>query len=59
MKGGFYGEAPRLDRLDGGGNLAYAVDFRSIYATVLGKWWEVDAQAALRGTFAPVEFLKV
>jgi uncharacterized protein (DUF1501 family) len=58
VKGGFYGEAPRLEQLDGGGNLSHAVDFRSIYATVLGKWWEVDAQAALRGTFAPVEFLK-
>jgi uncharacterized protein (DUF1501 family) len=42
VRGGFHGAAPRLDRLDGGGNLAHAVEFRSLYATVLRRWWGVD-----------------
>jgi uncharacterized protein (DUF1501 family) len=58
VRGGFHGEAPRLQQLDGGGNLAYAVDFRGVYATVLGQWWNVDPQPVLRGRFAPVAFLK-
>jgi uncharacterized protein (DUF1501 family) len=42
VRGGFHGAAPRLDRLDGGGNLAHAVEFRSLYATVLRRWWDID-----------------
>ena len=57
VKGGFHGEAPQLQQLDGSGNLAYAVDFRSVYATVLGQWWGIDPQAILRGRFAPMAFL--
>jgi uncharacterized protein (DUF1501 family) len=58
VKGGFLGEAPKLDRLDGSGNAAFAVDFRSVYATVLGQWWNVDPQSVLRGRFAPLDFLE-
>jgi len=32
-EGGLYGAPPALDRLDGNGNLPFAVDFRSYYAT--------------------------
>jgi uncharacterized protein (DUF1501 family) len=53
-----YGAAPDLGRLSGDGNPAYALDFRSAYATVLDQWWGVDSQAALAGRFAPVPFLK-
>ena len=58
VKGGLYGQAPALDRLDGNGNLSFAVDFRDIYATVLERWWGVNADAMLRGRFSPVDFLK-
>jgi uncharacterized protein (DUF1501 family) len=57
VRGGLYGEGPRLDRLDGGGNLPYAVDFRSYYATFLEGWWGVDAHDALRGRFPKVDVL--
>ncbi len=40
------------------GNPAYALDFRSVYATVLDRWWGVDSRAALGGRFDPVPFLK-
>jgi uncharacterized protein (DUF1501 family) len=47
-----------LSRLDGGGNLPFAVDFRDIYATVLERWWSTDAAAALKGRFAPLDIIR-
>ncbi len=58
VKGGLYGARPAFDRLDGNGNLPFAVDFRSIYATVLERWWGVSAVAALRGRFTTLDVLK-
>jgi len=56
VRGGLYGEAPRLAGLEGG-NLHHSVDFRSLYATVLERWWELDATRTLGGRFAPLELL--
>ena len=41
---GLYGEQPSLDPLylDPIGDMAHNVDFRSVYATVLSNWLEVD-----------------
>jgi len=58
VKGGLYGEAPRLDRLEGG-NLVHAVDFRSVYATVLERWWGVPAAGPLGGRFPSLDVLRV
>jgi uncharacterized protein (DUF1501 family) len=58
VKGGLFGPVPALDRLDGNGNLPFAVDFRDIYATVLERWWGVNAHVALRGRFAALDFVK-
>jgi uncharacterized protein (DUF1501 family) len=58
IKGGLYGQRPALDRLDGNGNLPFAVDFRDIYATVLERWWGVNSTTALRGRFASMDLLK-
>jgi uncharacterized protein (DUF1501 family) len=57
VKGGLYGGAPQLDRLDGNGNLAHAVDFRSYYATFLERWWGIDARAVLGDRFGTLEFV--
>jgi uncharacterized protein (DUF1501 family) len=57
VKGGFYGEAPRLDRLEGG-NLVHAVDFRSMYATILERWWGVPAAGPLGGRFGTVDLVR-
>jgi uncharacterized protein (DUF1501 family) len=59
VAGGLYGAAPDLARLSGDGNPSYALDFRSVYATVLEQWWGVDSQPALGGRFSPVPFLRV
>ena len=56
VRGGLYGAAPRLDRLDGG-NLPFEVDFRSYYATFLDKWWGMDSAAILQGRFDKLDLL--
>jgi len=58
VRGGLYGPAPALSRLDGNGNLPFAVDFRDLYATVLEGWWGVDSARALNGRFAPMGLLR-
>ena len=57
VKGGLHGAAPALDRLDGEGNLAHAVDFRGYYATFLERWWGVDSKAILGGRFETLPIL--
>jgi uncharacterized protein (DUF1501 family) len=58
VRGGLYGEAPDLVNLDGNGNLRYAVDFRSLYATVIDRWWQGDAANVLGGKFGQLDLLK-
>jgi uncharacterized protein (DUF1501 family) len=58
VAGGLYGEQPRLDRLSGDGNPGYAIDFRSVYATVLERWWNVPSTQLLGGKFATVPILR-
>ena len=58
VRGGLYGAAPRLARVDGNGNLPVGVDFRRLYATVLGPWWGLDARAVLQHRFDPLPLLR-
>lgn len=58
VRGGLYGLPPALTRLDGNGNLSYGVDFRDLYATVLGGWWGVSPDQALGARFQPVGFVR-
>jgi uncharacterized protein (DUF1501 family) len=59
VRGGLYGTPPTLARLDGNGNLPLGVDFRQLYATVLGPWWGLDASAILQQRFEPLPLLRV
>ncbi len=58
VKGGLYGEAPRLDALDRGGNPKYAVDFRSVYQEVLESHLAVDPREVLDQTFDKISFVR-
>ena len=58
VAGGLYGEQPALERLSGDGNTGYAIDFRSVYATALERWWGVPSAGPLGGKFAPVPILR-
>jgi len=57
VKGGLHGALPALDRLDGNGNLPFAVDFRSYYATFLERWWGIDSAAILGSRFKALDFI--
>lgn len=57
VRGGLYGARPALDRLDGNGNLPFAVDFRSLYATAIEGWWGLPAAPVLGGRFKPLPLL--
>lgn len=59
VAGGLYGEPPALGRLDGNGNLPVPVDFRQLYATVLGPWWGLDPAHVLQQRFEPLPLLRV
>ncbi|MFP3564198.1 DUF1501 domain-containing protein [Paraburkholderia sp. SIMBA_030] len=59
VRGGLYGVPPVLARLDGNGNLPVGIDFRQLYATVLGPWWGLDASTILQQRFEPLPLLRV
>ena len=50
IKGGLFGEYPRLDKL-GEGDLIFNTDFRSVYATLLDEWLGCPSQKILKGVF--------
>ena len=59
VKGGIYGEYPslKMDELDDDGNLAWAIDFRSIYTTLLERWLGLDAKPIVGGAYEQLNFL--
>lgn len=57
-KAGFYNNAPNLSNLDSNGDLIYEIDFRTIYATILNKWLEVDDKKILNNqSFEKLDFI--
>jgi uncharacterized protein (DUF1501 family) len=58
VRGGLYGQAPDLSRLDGNQNVVHTTDFRQMYTTVAQQWWGVNAEAVVRGKFEPLKFLR-
>ena len=56
VKGGIVGDHPSLTDLDAG-DLKFAVDFRSVYATLLDGWLGTDASAVLGGSFGKLPLL--
>lgn len=60
VSGGFSGEMSSLTRLDENGNLVYTTDFRSVYATILSRWFGMDpaeTEMLLKGDFSPINGL--
>lgn len=58
VRGGLYGLAPDLTRLDSSQNASYSTDFRQLYATVARDWWGVKPEAVTRGHFDTLRFLR-
>jgi uncharacterized protein (DUF1501 family) len=40
---GFYGADPDFTRVDGTGDFIYNIDYRELYASILGRWFSADA----------------
>ncbi|MBI4445981.1 MAG: DUF1501 domain-containing protein [Acidobacteria bacterium] len=59
VNGGIYSEHPSLDRdkLDAVGDMKFNVDFRAVYATLLGKWLGVDPGPIVGGSFPVLTFI--
>ncbi len=60
VNGGLYGEYPSLSpdmQLEG--DLRFNNDFRMTYATLLERWFELDADPIINGRFEQHEFLPV
>ena len=57
VRGGLYGETPSLRNLDGGGDLKFNTDFRSVYATILERWFKTDPKDVLRAAFPTLPIL--
>lgn len=58
VRGGLYGQAPDLSRLDAAQNLSFSTDFRQLYAAIAQDWWGVNPESVVRGRFEPLRFLK-
>jgi uncharacterized protein (DUF1501 family) len=58
VKGGVYGSPPNLGKLDSTDNIAYSVDFRSIYQEVLGGHLGADPRDILGGSFDRLGLLR-
>ncbi|MBD0831118.1 DUF1501 domain-containing protein [Aestuariibaculum sediminum] len=56
-KQGIYNNNPNLSDLDDNGDLKFEIDFRTIYATVLNKWLEVNDEKILNKNFNQLEFI--
>jgi uncharacterized protein (DUF1501 family) len=56
VKGGLYGEHPSLDDLDNG-DIKFTVDFRSVYSTVVEKWFARPSQGIIAGSFPTMPLL--
>jgi uncharacterized protein (DUF1501 family) len=51
VKGGLYGETPSLRDLDDNGDLKFNTDFRSVYGTLLARWFGTDPRDVLGTAF--------
>jgi uncharacterized protein (DUF1501 family) len=56
VRGGFHGKAPNLRDLDDG-DAAFTTDFRSVYATVLERWFEASSATVLGEAFEQLDFV--
>ncbi|MDN3665143.1 DUF1501 domain-containing protein [Algibacter miyuki] len=56
-KQGLYNNMADLSHLDTNGDLKFEIDFRTIYATVLNQWLEVNDEKVLNKSFEQLHFV--
>ncbi len=57
VNGGLHGQQPSLSDLDNRGDMHHHLDFRSVYASVLGQWFGADDQEILGATYPQLDLL--
>lgn len=57
VKGGFYSTQPSLEDLDDNGDLKYTIDYRSLYSTVVRKWWKING--TFLDAYSPIDCIRV
>lgn len=58
VRGGLFGDAPKLDQLDADGGVQASVDFRRLCATVLDTCWSVASAPVIGRSFEPLPFVR-
>lgn len=58
VRGGFYGQAPDLAKLDGRGDPQTHLDFRSLYASVVGGWLAADPAEVLGASYEDLKIFR-
>jgi uncharacterized protein (DUF1501 family) len=56
VKGGLYGKHPSLTDLDDG-DLKMTTDFRSVYGTVIEKWFKTEQEKVLDAKYPVLGFV--
>jgi len=57
VRAGFHGTAPSLNNLNNG-DLKHTTDFRSVYASVLERWFDVASANVLQGAYTPLDVIR-
>jgi len=58
VRGGLFGDAPNLDRLDADGGVQASVDFRRFCATALDACWSIASAPVIGQSFEPLPFVR-
>ncbi|GAC1319251.1 MAG: hypothetical protein NVSMB16_15150 [Acidimicrobiales bacterium] len=59
VRSGLHGAQPSLTDLDRDGDLKPAIDFRSVYATILSGWLNADASGVLGANYGTLDLFAV
>jgi uncharacterized protein (DUF1501 family) len=58
VRGGLYGEAPKVQSMHPIGGLAPAIDTRSVWSTVVERWWNGRADDVFGQGYKPLDLLR-
>ncbi len=56
VKGGLYATQPSLTDLDENGDLKFTIDYRSLYQTIIQKWWGIEK--SFLSDFTPIACIR-
>ena len=58
VNGGLHGTAPKFERMYPIGGPAPSIDTRSLWTTVVQRWWGLDASGVFNRPYAPMDLLR-